>query len=135
MEATKNAPRARKFFHQFEGVATLRNGRYISEWNQYTSELAKTPRDPNLWCSRALICLKEGYPEIALMDAKRVLLLCDESEDSIELQKISYKGRYYYAEALRALGLPGLSASEYKKLEVLPESFDEMTKINQDEFR
>ncbi|CAG8468576.1 12468_t:CDS:2, partial [Ambispora gerdemannii] len=135
MEATKNALRSRKFFHQFEGIATLRDGRYISEWNQYTSELAKTPSNPNLWCNRALICLKEGYPEIALMDAKRVLLLCDESEDSIELQKIIYKGRYYYAEALRALGHPGLSASEYEKLNVLPESFGEMTKMKRDEFR
>ncbi|RIA98374.1 hypothetical protein C1645_812785 [Glomus cerebriforme] len=100
MEDTKNTPRIRKFFYQFEGIATLRDGRYISEWNQYISELAKTPRNPNLWCNRALICLKEGYPKIALMDAKRVLLLCDESKDSIELQKLSYKGRYYYAEAL-----------------------------------
>ncbi|CAG8483937.1 10167_t:CDS:2 [Diversispora eburnea] len=105
MKTTKNVPRAHKFFHQFEGITTLRDGQYVSEWNQYTSELAKTPRNPNLWCSRALICLKEGYPEIALMDAKRVLLLCDESED------------------------------KYEKLEALPESFDEMTKTKRNEFR
>src|SRR5581483_2629644 len=103
METTNNASRIRKIFHQFEGIPTLRNGRYIPERNQYTSGLEKTHQDPNLWCNRALICLKEGYPEIALMDAKRVLLLCGENESNIELQKISYKGQYYYAEALRAL--------------------------------
>lgn len=67
-------------------------------------------------------CLKEGYPEIAFLNAKRVLLLCSESgesKDNIELRKISCSGRCYYAEALRAWGLPGLSALEYGKLEAL----------------
>ena len=68
------------------------------------------------------------------MDAKRVLLLCDENEGNIELQKLSYKGRYYYAEALRSLGHPELSATEYEKLKVLPESFNEITKVKRDEF-
>ncbi|CAG8795978.1 28030_t:CDS:1, partial [Racocetra persica] len=106
-------------------IPTLRDGKFISEWNQYTSELATTPMDPNLWCQRALVCLQEGYPEIALIDAKRVLLLC---KDNIKLQQISYKGQYYYAEALRALGLPGISASEYEKLKDLSESFDKTKK-------
>ncbi|CAG8443900.1 6954_t:CDS:1 [Cetraspora pellucida] len=128
MSATKNIPGVHKFFHQFEGIATLRDDKYISEWNKYTDKLTKTPNDPNLWCQRALACLKEGYPEIALIDAKRVLLLCDEIKDNIELQKISYEGRYYYAEALRALGLPGMSASEYEMLKDLSESFDKTKK-------
>ncbi|KAF0424723.1 mynd domain protein [Gigaspora margarita] len=88
----------RKFFHQFERITTFRDGKYISVWNKYSSALVKTSKDPNLWCQRALVCLKE---------------------DNIELQQLSYKGRYYYAEALRALGLLGMSASEYEKLKDL----------------
>lgn len=68
----------RKFFHQFERITTFRDGKYISVWNKYSSALVKTSKDPNLWCQRALVCLKEGYPENALIDAKRVLILCDE---------------------------------------------------------
>src|SRR5687768_10446768 len=97
--------------HRKDGNEAMKNQDYIKAWEDYTKGLEITPKDPVLWSNRSLTCLKAGFPELALMDAHRVVTLCD--KDAINrdesLKTVLQKGKYRHAESLAALGLPGLA--------------------------
>ncbi|CAG8513945.1 9081_t:CDS:1 [Diversispora eburnea] len=94
---------------------------YVSAWNFYTQALIESPKDLALWCNRALVGLNAGFPELTLMDSKRVVFLSLEKGKSmandINLQNLVYKARYRLGLAAEKLGLPFLAAREFELLD------------------
>ncbi|EXX55085.1 uncharacterized protein OCT59_019649 [Rhizophagus irregularis] len=97
--------------HRINGNDAIKNKDYIKAWEEYTKGLKITPKDPVLWSNRSFACLKAGFPELALMDAYRVITLCDQDtiKDNESLRTVYQKGYFRYAESLDALGLPRLA--------------------------
>ncbi|CAI2172286.1 7251_t:CDS:2 [Funneliformis geosporum] len=101
--------------HRKNGNEAIKNKDYIRAWEEYTKGLEITPKDPVLWSNRSFACLKAGFPELALMDARRVIILCDQDALSRDqsLETVYQKGKFRYAESLVALGLPRLAAEAF----------------------
>lgn len=94
---------------------------YVAAWNYYTQALNETPKDLALWCNRALVELNAGFPELAVVDSKRVVFLSLEKGKSMandmNLQNLVYKARYRLGLAAEKLGLPHIAAREFELLD------------------
>ncbi|GBB86512.1 hypothetical protein RclHR1_12930009 [Rhizophagus clarus] len=101
--------------HRTNGNDAIKNKDYIKAWEEYTKGLEITPEDPVLWSNRSFACLKAGFPELAMMDAYRVMNLCnqDNIKNNESLRTLYQKGNFRYAESLTALGLPRLAESAF----------------------
>ncbi|CAG8485323.1 13680_t:CDS:2 [Funneliformis mosseae] len=104
--------------HRKNGNEAIKSKEYIRAWEEYTKGLEITPKDPVLWSNRSFACLKAGFPELALMDARRVIILCDQDAISRDqsLETVYQKGKFRYAESLVALGLPRLAAEAFNDI-------------------
>ncbi|CAG8610523.1 10604_t:CDS:1 [Ambispora leptoticha] len=80
---------------RLKGNRAMKKCDYKTAREEYTEGLLETPEDPALWCNRSLAFLKEGYPELALMDASRAILLLEKkmNETITVLTGNSYKSR------------------------------------------
>src|SRR3954454_2372042 len=101
---------------QIKGNDAVKFDNYKTEWEECTKALLKTSKDPILWCNRAQICLKGGWPELSLLDAKRAEKLLLNHENIHTRQKLLFTAKYLYAEALSALGVPILASFAYENL-------------------
>src|SRR5436190_1606760 len=101
--------------HRINGNDAIKNNDYIKAWEEYTKGLEITPKDPVLWSNRSLACLKAGFPELAMMDAYRVIDLCGKDCDE-SFKTVYQKGKFRYAESLAALGLPRLASEAFNDI-------------------
>ncbi|RHZ50017.1 hypothetical protein Glove_508g71 [Diversispora epigaea] len=106
--------------HRTKGNEAIKQNNYLKAWKEYTRALIKDSRNPILWCNRSLACLKGGWPELALVDTVKAEELCisdvNKLNNDVELQKLLFKSRYRYAEAMAALGIPILAGRAYHLL-------------------
>ncbi|CAG8615945.1 3592_t:CDS:2, partial [Ambispora gerdemannii] len=61
-----------------DGNAAISNGDYQKAYDEYSEGVTLNPNDPVLWSNRAYALLKLGYPELALVDAKRAINTIDQ---------------------------------------------------------
>ncbi|KAG9288832.1 hypothetical protein G9A89_001156 [Geosiphon pyriformis] len=86
-----------------KGNKKFKEGDYLAAREQYTLALALSPQDPLLWSNRAASHLKAGFPELAIVDAKKaetLLLKRGAAKDTL-----FFKIKYRYSEAAAALGV------------------------------
>ncbi|CAG8581011.1 13214_t:CDS:1 [Ambispora gerdemannii] len=68
---------------RLKGNNAIKKGDYKTARDEYTKGLLETPKDPALWCNRSLAFLKEGYPELALVDALRAIVLLEKKMSEV----------------------------------------------------
>ncbi|CAG8521526.1 11631_t:CDS:1 [Ambispora leptoticha] len=107
--------------YRVRGNEAVKRGDYLTAYHEYNKGLIESPKDPTLWCNRAYVFLKLGYPELTLMDTKRVSnILAAEinfsSAQSDTHQILGFKAAYRQGEAYTQLKLYKLAINKYNGL-------------------
>ncbi|KAG9296971.1 hypothetical protein G9A89_001809 [Geosiphon pyriformis] len=105
--------------HRSLGNDAIKRRDYETALIEYNKGITISPKDPALWCNRAYVYLKQGFPELAVMDAIRVSNLIRETDGALSNQNfqiLGFKAAYRQGEAYIALELYQWAQKKFRGL-------------------